>query len=107
MQICPRKRAEDQKLTSEVLFEAKKLNQYYLEQQQASGQTGHQQQVVLGPPYDLIQAADGEDVPTGRFLLQLLHPITAHGVQDGLQKEESAPGITKCLLIVLTVRFSL
>lgn len=57
----------------------------YLEQQQAGSQTGHQQQVVSGPPDDLLQAADGEDVLPGHTLLLLLHPVTTHGVQDRLQ----------------------
>ncbi len=59
----------------------------YLQQQQADGQTGHQQQVVFSPPDDFLQAANGEDVLTGRRLLQLLHPITTHSVQHSLQVE--------------------
>ncbi|TNN74119.1 hypothetical protein EYF80_015564 [Liparis tanakae] len=61
----------------------------YLEQQQAAGQTGHQQQVVFGPPGDLLQAANGKDVQTCRSLLQLLHPVPTHGVQHRLQRENN------------------
>lgn len=57
----------------------------HLQQQQAQRQTPDQHQVGSGPAHNLVQTARGEDAPPCRSLVQRLHPVTTHGVQDSLQ----------------------
>lgn len=61
----------------------------HLQQQQAGRQTPHQHHVGPGPAHNLLQAAHGENVPSGGAGLQRLRPETTHGVQNGLRRDNT------------------